>query len=134
MGHPRLNQVKYFEKPPLTYWLTAISLKVFGINALAVRLVPALFGTLTVLLIYFLGRLWWDWRTGFSAALVLATSLMFLILSRVVLVDMVMCFGVVLAMYGFVAHAKGYTRGLWAFGPAWRWPFCPRGFWARACR
>ncbi len=112
---PRLNQVKYFEKPPLTYWLTAISLKVFGINALAVRLVPALFGTLTVLLIYFLGRLWWDWRTGFSAALVLATSLMFLILSRVVLVDMVMCFGVVLAMYGFVAHAKGYTHGLWAF-------------------
>lgn len=112
---PRLNEIKYFEKPPLTYWLTAISIKIFGVNALAVRLVPALFGTLTVLLIYFLGRLWWDWRTGFAAALILATSLMFLMLSRVVLVDMVMCCGVVLAIYGFAAHARGYAHGIWAF-------------------
>lgn len=112
---PRLNYVKYFEKPPLTYWLTAISFKAFGTNALAARLVPAVFGMLTVLLIYFLGRLWWDWRSGFTAAFILATSLMFLVLSRVVLVDMVMCFGVVLAFWGFFAHRAGYRHGIWAF-------------------
>ncbi|HET7537301.1 MAG TPA: hypothetical protein VFJ90_12655, partial [Candidatus Didemnitutus sp.] len=27
---PRLDGVKYFEKPPLTYWLVAGSLKLFG--------------------------------------------------------------------------------------------------------
>lgn len=112
---PRLNTLKYFEKPPLTYWLTSISYKLFGINARATRLVPAFFASLTVLLIYFLGRLWWGWREGFVAGLLLCTSLMFMVLARVVLVDMVMCFGVVLAMYGFFAHLRRYRHGIWAF-------------------
>src|ERR1051326_2863249 len=34
---PRLNGVKYFEKPPLMYWLTASSLRVFGINEFGAR-------------------------------------------------------------------------------------------------
>jgi len=29
---PHLNYVRYFEKPPLLYWITAASYKVFGIN------------------------------------------------------------------------------------------------------
>jgi hypothetical protein len=32
---PRLNYVKYFEKPVLHYWLTALSFKLFGENAFA---------------------------------------------------------------------------------------------------
>lgn len=39
---PTLNQVHYFEKPPLQYWLSAISMKLFGLNALAARLPLAL--------------------------------------------------------------------------------------------
>ena len=35
---PTLNYVHYFEKPPLQYWLSAISMKLFGANALAARL------------------------------------------------------------------------------------------------
>ena len=36
---PRLNGVLYFEKPPLQYWLSAISMKLFGLNGAAARLV-----------------------------------------------------------------------------------------------
>lgn len=45
---PRLDGLPYFHKPPLFYWLTACSLKLFGHNALAARLVSALFASLLV--------------------------------------------------------------------------------------
>lgn len=39
---PHLNYVLYFEKPPFQYWLSAISMKVLGVNAAAARLPLAL--------------------------------------------------------------------------------------------
>src|SRR5262249_44122908 len=36
---PRLNGVVYAEKPPLVYWLTALSYRVVGVNELGARLV-----------------------------------------------------------------------------------------------
>jgi 4-amino-4-deoxy-L-arabinose transferase len=39
---PRLNGLLYFEKPPLGYWLTALSMRAFSENAAAVRLPFAL--------------------------------------------------------------------------------------------
>ena len=36
--NPHLNYVKYFEKPPLFYWLTAWSIRFFGHNEKAVRM------------------------------------------------------------------------------------------------
>src|SRR5690348_8887212 len=35
---PRLNDLKYFEKPPLQYWATAVAYKAFGINEFSARL------------------------------------------------------------------------------------------------
>jgi 4-amino-4-deoxy-L-arabinose transferase-like glycosyltransferase len=39
---PRLNYVLYFEKPPLQYWLSAASMRLFGESAFAARLPLAL--------------------------------------------------------------------------------------------
>jgi 4-amino-4-deoxy-L-arabinose transferase-like glycosyltransferase len=39
---PTLNGVLYFEKPPLQYWISAVSMKLFGLNAVAARLPLAL--------------------------------------------------------------------------------------------
>ena len=50
---PRLNGVLYFEKPPLQYWLSACSMKLFGLHAAAARLPLAL---ATLLMI------WCAWR------------------------------------------------------------------------
>jgi 4-amino-4-deoxy-L-arabinose transferase-like glycosyltransferase len=44
----RLNGVRYFDKPPLLYWLTAASFGVFGLNEGAARLVPLLGALLAV--------------------------------------------------------------------------------------
>ena len=51
---PHLNGLRYFEKPVMGYWLTALSLKVFGENNLAVRLPSALAAGITMLLILLL--------------------------------------------------------------------------------
>src|SRR5260221_13274002 len=44
---PLLNGVSYLEKPPMLYWLIALSYKIFGINAFGARFVPSLATALT---------------------------------------------------------------------------------------
>jgi len=50
---PKLNYVLYFEKPPLQYWLSALSMKALGLNAAAARLPLALASAIA---------LWCAWR------------------------------------------------------------------------
>src|SRR5213078_4374010 len=52
---PHLNGLKYFEKPPLQYWATAIAFKLFGENEPSARLYVGLCGLATILLIGFAG-------------------------------------------------------------------------------
>ena len=44
----RLNGVRYFDKPPLLYWLTAVSFRLFGLTEGAARLAPLLGALLAV--------------------------------------------------------------------------------------
>src|SRR5438105_14919613 len=52
---PHLNYVLYFEKPPLLYWLTALTMRVLGPSPFAARFWCATFGLLTIALTYRLG-------------------------------------------------------------------------------
>lgn len=51
---PRLDGVRYFEKPVLGYWANAISIRLFGQNSFAVRLPAALSAAFSALLIFLL--------------------------------------------------------------------------------
>lgn len=84
---PRLNYVKYFEKPPLFYWITAGSMALFGQKEWAVRLVPAVAGFLTLLLIMGLGKRIFDGRTGVMAAWIYLTSVIPTVLARLPIID-----------------------------------------------
>ena len=53
---PRLDGLRYFEKPPLGYWLHAASIAVFGKNRFAVRLPSALAAGMAALVILLLVR------------------------------------------------------------------------------
>jgi len=53
---PTLNHVIYFEKPPLQYWLSAISMKLFGESPAAARLPLALAAFLTMCAAWLLAR------------------------------------------------------------------------------
>ena len=51
---PRLNGVRYFEKPALAYWAFAISFKLFGMNSFALRLPCMLAMLATAWIVYML--------------------------------------------------------------------------------
>ena len=53
---PRLDGMRYFEKPALGYWLTASSMALFGQNPFAVRLPVALSAGVTALALFLLVR------------------------------------------------------------------------------
>lgn len=53
---PRLNGLRYFEKPVLGYWLGAASIAAFGQNAFAVRLPNALATGIAALALFLLAR------------------------------------------------------------------------------
>ena len=53
---PRLNGLRYFEKPVMGYWLNAASLAVFGENRFAVRFASAACAGLSALMLFFLAR------------------------------------------------------------------------------
>jgi 4-amino-4-deoxy-L-arabinose transferase and related glycosyltransferases of PMT family len=71
---PMLNYVKYFEKPVLHYWLTALSFKLLGYTEFASRFWPAILGVLGVAVTFWLGASLYGTRAGFFSGLVLATS------------------------------------------------------------
>ena len=102
---PRLNYVKYFEKPPLFYWLVGLSFRAFGMTEWSARLVPALSGLLVVVVTYLLGRSMIGPRGALIASAVLATSPLFFAMSQVVIIDMLLtaCMTVALAA-AYAAH------------------------------
>lgn len=104
--------VPFWGKPPLSFWMTAVSFKLFGINEFAARL-PHFLGALLV------AWLVWDWSTRrsrqeawYSAAL-LAGSVVFFIAAGAVMTDMALVLGITLTMRGFWLglHGTDAERG-----------------------
>jgi len=89
---PRLNGLKYFEKPPLQYWTTAAAYEVFGLHEWTSRLWTALTGFLGVLVVGYTATRLYDFRTGLIAATVLASSLAYVLLGHFNTLDMGLTF------------------------------------------
>jgi 4-amino-4-deoxy-L-arabinose transferase-like glycosyltransferase len=103
---PMLNYVKYFEKPPLHYWLNALSLSVFGENEFAARFAGTLCGVLTVLITYHLGRTLYNRRTGLLSATLLGTAIGFVVQSRINFTDMTLTCCLTAAYACFITAAR----------------------------
>ena len=103
---PTWNGENFYDKPVLFSWLVALSFSLFGFTEFAARLPAALLGLGCVLLTFALGRRLFDSFTGFLAAVVLASSAQFIVLSRVVVHDIALAFCTTLALLGFWAGFK----------------------------
>jgi 4-amino-4-deoxy-L-arabinose transferase-like glycosyltransferase len=99
---PRLNGIKYFEKPPLQYWATAAAYEIFGEHEWSARLWPAVSGFAGVLLIYFAGAALFGTVAGFYAALILASSLGYVFIAHVATLDMGVSFFMTLTLTGLL--------------------------------
>lgn len=108
---PRLNGVPFLEKPPLSLWLSAGALSLFGENTWAVRLASALAGLITVLLLAFMLRRWQrPPAIAMAAALMLATTASYWSNVRQVGEDALLTLGVTLALLAFFDATQRQRR------------------------
>lgn len=85
---PRLDGLKYFEKPALQYWATALAYRWFGLHEWTARLWAALTGFLGILLTGYAGARLYDRRTGYIAAAILASSFLYFAIGHIAILDM----------------------------------------------
>jgi 4-amino-4-deoxy-L-arabinose transferase-like glycosyltransferase len=107
---PYINGIRFFDKPPLMYWMAAGSMHLFGIHDWAARLPLALAVLALLIAVYALGiRLFASVspadhpdRGGFYAALALATSIGPYLYTRFYIPDILLALWMTLAVHLFL--------------------------------
>ncbi len=107
---PHENFLAVLDKPIAYYWLVAASFEAFGVSEWSARLPSALAAAGCVYLVFLLAGRFFGFWPGIWAGLVLATSLEFYLLSRIVIFDMTLTFFVTLALYCFFEALEEQAR------------------------
>jgi len=137
---PYINGIRFFDKPPLMYWMAAGSMHVFGLHDWAARLPLALSVLALLIAVYALGiRLFAGVspaahpdRGGFYAALAVATSIGPYLYTRFFIPDILLALWMTLGVHLFlialdrikpalpenrVPHSSQSYRNEWATAP-----------------
>jgi 4-amino-4-deoxy-L-arabinose transferase-like glycosyltransferase len=95
---PRLNDLKYFEKPPLQYWATATAYSLFGQHQWTSRLWAGLTGFAGLLLVWFAGARLFGREAAGYAILILASSFLYALMGHINTLDMGVTFFITLGI------------------------------------
>src|SRR3990172_12963933 len=112
---PHFNGVRYFDKPPLLYWLQAAAFRVVGPSEWAARFWSALAALGVALLTARLGIVLGSPRLGLIAGLVVAANLELFLFARYVKPDLLFIFLILVAFTGFILAYRGAGRGALLF-------------------
>jgi len=109
---PTLNGVFYFEKPILGYWLSAISIAIFGENEFAVRFPFSLLSGLTTLLIFYFVQKVVDRRTAIIASIVQLSTMEVYFVGTYAVLDSLLAFALcgVFVFYYLANQAENATQ------------------------
>lgn len=110
------NGIRYLEKAPLMYWLSAASVRLFGLSDWAVRLPVALFALLSGLLIYRAGARFFSEKSGFFSGIVFLSSLGPFAFTRILLPDVMLAFFLSLCFYCYLQVSMEPAAGRRLFG------------------
>jgi 4-amino-4-deoxy-L-arabinose transferase-like glycosyltransferase len=108
---PTFNSELRTDKPPLVCWLMIGAYQLFGISEFAARLPSALFAVGTTLVTYHLGRLLLSQKAGLWAAMILATSPMFVWAGRSATPDSALIFCTTAAVLVYVRSVGSGQEG-----------------------
>lgn len=107
------GQAEFVVHPPFGKWLIAIGIRFFGNEEFGWRFASAIFGTLSILLIYLIvKKLFNSEFLSITAALLMAFDGLNLVMSRVALLDIFLMFFILLSIYFLT------TNNLWLSGSA----------------
>lgn len=91
---------------PLHSALVAVGLRIFGYNDYSGLVISAFFGTLTVLVVYLIGKHLHDWKTGILASFILSIMGLHIVYSRTILSEVNMTFFFSLAFLFYILAKK----------------------------
>lgn len=110
--HPQLMGIYHYHKPPVTYWLTALSYKVLGISPFSARFLLQISVLLQIWLVYKLALLFFKRSNpAFLSAMLYASFPALIIGSRALTTDTFLALFVLAALYcwfEFLDKRKGY--------------------------
>ena len=108
---PYFNGQLRTDKPPLHYFFMAASFEMFGVSAFSARFFSAVFGALTILVVYLFTRKYLNGRAAAYSALVLLSSLHFNLQMRLAVPDPYLIFWMAatfMTFFLFLKEAKRY--------------------------
>jgi 4-amino-4-deoxy-L-arabinose transferase-like glycosyltransferase len=118
---PHLNGLPYLDKPVLFFAAVAASIEIFGANEFAARLASLLLGLATAALAGWLAFRFWGLDAAIVAATATITAPLALGLSRVVIMDTMLSFFVVLALISFLLAIESRSADLLRLPTRWPW-------------
>jgi len=101
----------YLDKPHLLFWLSAISMKIFGFTSFAYKLPSVLFSIAGIYATTKLGTLLYNKHAGLLAGLVVGYAQAYIFSSHDVRTDAILTGATILAIYKFIqySYTKNYT-------------------------
>jgi len=96
---PWLDDAPRLKKPPMIYWLSRVSMEIFGASLLSARLVAVLLAVLFIYLISRIGEILVDRRYGLLAAFITLSTLSLAVESRRLMLDLPAATFSTLALY-----------------------------------
>jgi 4-amino-4-deoxy-L-arabinose transferase-like glycosyltransferase len=119
----------YLDKPPFLFWISSLSLKLFGITNFAYRLPSFLFAALAVFSTYKFSRLFYEKSTSILSAIILASCQGFILMNHDVRTDTILMSWVIFSIWQlaewfqnkklihFIIGTAGIAFGMMTKGP-----------------
>jgi len=118
---PRYNDYKYFEKPPLHIWITAIVFQVFGLGEWQARFWSGITSYFTILLVGFTAFRLYGSLAGYLAALILLASPMWVVGGHFNALDMGLSAFLNLALCSLLLAQHAFTQYHLRATRNWMW-------------
>ena len=103
----QINFEPFWEKPPFFFWLQAGAMHLFGINEFAARLPNAVFGIVTLLTFYSIGKKYKSPRFGFIWALAYLGSFLPHLYFKSAIIDPVFNYFIFMGIYWMYLNVTG---------------------------
>jgi eukaryotic-like serine/threonine-protein kinase len=100
-------------KPPLLMWLMSVSYQIFGVNNFSTRIWAPLFGVLSLLVVFFLGKKLYNRKVGLLSMVILGTSTTFYAHSTHAMTDIPLVFFMLASIYYFVLSEEKTEQATW---------------------
>lgn len=111
---PTFHGIKHFHKPPFAYWMMTLGMKLFGLNAFGLRFFGCIASIIGLIATYFTAKLFNnDDKFAFFVSIVLSSSLLYFIVSRMLATDIYLTAFTMASLYFLfrqIFYRKSYSN------------------------